>query len=46
MSRTDAIRGTELLLRYRREAFTLTGSYVFVDSSEPTRRALGGARCR
>lgn len=29
------IRGAELLLRYRWQAFTVTGSYVFVDSSEP-----------
>ncbi len=28
------IRGAELLLRYRWEAFTITGSYLFVDSSE------------
>jgi iron complex outermembrane receptor protein len=35
------IRGTELLLRYRREAFTLTGSYVFVDSSEPNPEGAG-----
>lgn len=33
-------RGAELLLRYRWEKFTLTGSYVFVDSTEPD---LGGA---
>jgi outer membrane receptor for ferrienterochelin and colicins len=29
------IRGAELLLRYRWRAFSVTGSYVFVDSSEP-----------
>lgn len=28
-------RGTEALLRYRREGFTLTGSYVYVDATEP-----------
>lgn len=29
------IRGSELLLRYRRGAYTVTGSYVYVDASEP-----------
>ena len=29
------IRGAELLLRYRWQAFTITGSYVYVNSSEP-----------
>jgi outer membrane receptor for ferrienterochelin and colicins len=29
------IRGSELLLRYRWDAFSLTGSYVFVDATEP-----------
>ncbi|HEY0325972.1 MAG TPA: TonB-dependent receptor [Allosphingosinicella sp.] len=29
------IRGTELLLRYRRGDFAITGSYVYVDASEP-----------
>lgn len=28
-------RGTELLLRYRWQAFSLTGSYVYVSASEP-----------
>jgi len=28
-------RGLEALLRYRRAPFTLTGSYVFVDATEP-----------
>ncbi|MDH4107928.1 MAG: TonB-dependent receptor [Gammaproteobacteria bacterium] len=28
-------RGAELLLRYRRQVFTLTGSYVYLDASEP-----------
>jgi iron complex outermembrane receptor protein len=36
------IRGSELLLRYRREAITLTGSYVFIDSSEAA--PAGGRR--
>jgi iron complex outermembrane receptor protein len=39
-------RGAEVLLRYRWEAFTVTGSYVFVDATEPNpsgqgRRAVG-----
>jgi iron complex outermembrane receptor protein len=40
---TTRIRGSELLLRYRWNAVTLTGSYVFVDSTEPSE---GGARRR
>lgn len=32
---TTRTRGTELLLRYRWDAFTVTGSYVYVDASEP-----------
>jgi len=32
---TTRIRGAELLMRYRRGAFVVTGSYMFVDSSEP-----------
>jgi iron complex outermembrane receptor protein len=28
-------RGAELLARYRWDSFTVTGSYVFVDASEP-----------
>lgn len=32
---TTRIRGSELLLRYRRDAFVVTGSYVFVDATEP-----------
>ncbi|MDQ8757456.1 TonB-dependent receptor [Sphingosinicella sp. LHD-64] len=35
VAETTRIRGAELLLRYRWQAFTVTGSYVFVDSSEP-----------
>jgi outer membrane receptor for ferrienterochelin and colicins len=34
-------RGAEVLLRYRWEEFTLTGSYVFVDSTEPHPEAAG-----
>jgi iron complex outermembrane receptor protein len=32
---TTRIRGSELMLRYRWHAVTLTGSYVFVDATEP-----------
>ena len=32
---TTRTRGTELLLRYKREPFTLTGSYVHIDATEP-----------
>jgi outer membrane receptor for ferrienterochelin and colicins len=35
------IRGAELLLRYRRDGFTLTGSYVHVDASEPDPDSAG-----
>jgi iron complex outermembrane receptor protein len=38
------IRGSELLLRYRLDGFTVTGSYVFVDASEP--RDAGAGRQR
>ena len=34
-------RGAELFLRYRWQAFTLTGSYVYVDASEPDPDAAG-----
>lgn len=37
-------RGVELLLRYRWEAFTLTGSYVHIDATEPDPDAAGGRR--
>lgn len=42
---TTRIRGAEALLRYRRDGFTVTGSYMFVDADEPVpggagRRAL------
>ncbi|RYY28290.1 MAG: TonB-dependent receptor [Sphingomonadales bacterium] len=36
------IRGTELLLRHRWGSFVVTGSYVYVDASEPN--PLGGRR--
>jgi iron complex outermembrane receptor protein len=32
---TRRIRGSELLLRYRWDQFVVTGSYLFVDGSEP-----------
>lgn len=32
---TTRIRGSELLLRYRWDAFVVTGSYVYLDASEP-----------
>jgi iron complex outermembrane receptor protein len=35
------IRGSELLLRYRRDAFSITGSYVHVDATEPDGSAAG-----
>lgn len=38
------IRGSELLLRYRWDSFVLTGSYVYVDASEPNPESGGGRR--
>ncbi len=38
---TTRIRGAELLLRYRWQAVTVTGSYVYVDASEPVLGAAG-----
>jgi outer membrane receptor for ferrienterochelin and colicins len=38
---TTRTRGTEFLLRYRSNGFTVTGSYVYVDATEPL---LGGGR--
>lgn len=38
---TTHTRGSELLLRYRSDGFTITGSYIYVDASEPS---LGGGR--
>jgi iron complex outermembrane receptor protein len=35
------VRGSELLLRYRRAPFTLTGSYVYMDPSEPGEAGSG-----
>ena len=38
---TTRIRGAELLLRYRWQGLTVTGSYMFVDSSEPDPSGMG-----
>jgi iron complex outermembrane receptor protein len=38
------IRGSELLLRYRWNAVTLTASYVFVDATEPDQDGVGRRR--
>jgi iron complex outermembrane receptor protein len=38
------IRGSELLLRYRWDAFSITGSYVFVDATEPDDMAANRRR--
>jgi iron complex outermembrane receptor protein len=38
------IRGSELLLRYRLRPFTVTGSYVYVDASEPDDAGTGRVR--
>jgi len=35
------IRGSELLLRYRWNAFSITGSYVYVDATEPAEVGSG-----
>ncbi len=35
------IRGSELLLRYRWDAFSITGSYVYLDATEPAEQAAG-----
>jgi iron complex outermembrane receptor protein len=35
------LRGSEMLLRFRQDGFTVTGSYVFVDSSEPDPTGTG-----
>ena len=35
------VRGSELLLRYRRAPFTVTGSYVYMDASEPDEAGSG-----
>ena len=38
------VRGSELLLRYRRAPFTVTGSYVYMDASEPGEAGSGRRR--
>lgn len=38
---TTRVRGSEVLLRYKQDGFTITGSYVFVDSSEPDPDRIG-----
>jgi len=38
---TTRVRGSEVLLRYKQDGFTVTGSYVFVDSSEPDPSGMG-----
>ncbi len=38
---TTRIRGTEALLRFRRDGFTVTGSYVLVDANEPEPGGIG-----
>lgn len=38
---TTRTRGAELLLRYRWEDFSLTGSYVYVDATEPDPSGVG-----
>jgi iron complex outermembrane receptor protein len=38
------IRGSEVLLRYRWRQFTVTGSYVYVDATEPKPEGLGRRR--
>ncbi len=35
------IRGSELLLRYRWDAFSITGSYVYLDATEPAEQGAG-----
>jgi iron complex outermembrane receptor protein len=39
---TTRVRGSELLLRFKQNGFTVTGSYVFVDATEPD--PAGGRR--
>lgn len=35
------IRGSELLLRYRWDKFVMTGSYVYIDATEPGSNGMG-----
>jgi len=39
-----SIRGSEVLLRYRRGPFVITGSYVYVDATEPDEAGAVGRR--
>jgi iron complex outermembrane receptor protein len=41
---TTRIRGSELLLRYRRGGYTVTGSYLLVDAGEPDPNGPGRRR--
>ncbi|HEU4820088.1 MAG TPA: TonB-dependent receptor [Qipengyuania sp.] len=41
---TTQVRGTEALLRFKRDGFTVTGSYVFVDATEPDPSGFGRRR--
>jgi iron complex outermembrane receptor protein len=38
---TTRVRGSELLLRFKQDGFTVTGSYVFVDATEPDPSGIG-----
>lgn len=42
MAGARRVRGSELLLRFKQDGFTVTGSYVFVDATEPD--PSGGGR--
>jgi len=35
------VRGSELLVRYKQNSFTVTGSYVYVDAREPNPSGFG-----
>lgn len=41
---TTRVRGSEMLLRFRQDGFTVTGSYVFVDATEPHPASSGRRR--
>ncbi|OAN99897.1 ligand-gated channel [Sphingomonadales bacterium EhC05] len=38
---TTRVRGSELLVRYKENGFTVTGSYVYVDAREPDPSGIG-----
>ncbi|MEW4467835.1 TonB-dependent receptor [Parasphingorhabdus sp. JC815] len=38
---TTKVRGSELLVRYKQNGFTVTGSYVYVDAREPDSTGFG-----